>query len=1014
MAPAAYSAVSQTDHDHDTPANHHRPRALSIRSLLRAPNASPTARYAMLHDDHDDDFDCPRSPARRRAPPAPVHAHVKNALMATGSAARPATPPINILLPPPLPPPPPPPPPPNTQPAPPPDAPDEPLLHSPPSARPPLCHPTPDLQALQGAYVSNVERLEQTAERLSLALERRHDSIRSGIARRAPPPDRPPALGSPLGSLLLASRRPSYNSPAAAAAEHTPIRPRAPGYASSIHSSSSLRQSARPSLSSLPRRPSLRSGSMASRLARVVEPPGMTTTTIPPQLPELPLSPPHDAILGPLVADGQEELEPQQQQQQLERPGSAGSGDTYRQATELFKDFDGVHYTPHSEPSQSRRVSLAHPPQPPPLLAGMPNAHQMPARGENMVYYPAPVPMMLNLPQRLSKRPVDQEKRRTQVMSSLPPDKRKSAIWANPIDGDVDPAAPTAAAAAAAAAAARQSKRISQMPPQLRASAFFEVPPTQLDITVKENSAVATLDSILDAAALAPVSAFTDHPIVGQAGAGVYGKERGKKKGKLEKKKRDSDMPIAGEGPNQSISTPDPRASFAEENQAVDEQTPFRSSNDRDREDPDRYVGPGEPKSDDRAESDNDENADDDDEEDEEDAFVGPPTTLLAELQMRKQEQKQRNRTAATAFPNGMHSTLLELDAVAQRQRDNRDRRHVVLAWEDPALADRREPDDDDVPLALLFPDKNKQADENRPLGLMEKLELDENEPLSRRRARIRGEPAPLPRPLTTVYPPAPQQQHNNHHHHHHRASTAFTLDVPGLEESDGDDHEHETLAQRVRRLKTQDEKGASPSAAAAVPGSSDFASELLSRFGDEPPADTKPASPEEEETLGQRRKRLQAEAQAQAGGHKVAAARRSMANILHASPVGMQPPAAVGSRQSLPASGAGYANNSNNNNNNNNNPRLSRTLTGGGPPLLNFGQDMSQGPTPYYPTGLVAPAFGNGLSAVNLNPHFYAAQHQQQHQQQMMMMMRRGTEAEPVIDQSQRDMIDRWRLGVQ
>ncbi|KAI1921925.1 hypothetical protein LOZ65_003655 [Ophidiomyces ophidiicola] len=935
-----------------TPDNHPHARALSI------------ARYDMLDDNDDDDFDfdCPRSPARRRAPPAPVHGHVKNAQMATGSAARPATPPINILLPPP------PPPPPNTQPAPPPD---EPLLHSPPSAGPALCHPTPDLQALQGAYVSNVERLEQSAERLSLALERRHDSFRTGTACRAPP-----ALGSPPGSLLLASRRPSYSP--AAAAEHSPIRPRPTGYASSIHSSSSLRQSARPSLSSQQPRPSLRSGSMASRLARVVEPPGMTTA-IPPQLPELPLSPPHDAILGPLVADGQEEL----QQQQLERPGSAGSGDTYRQATELFKDFDGVHYTP--------------PPQPPPplLLAGMPNAHQMPARGENMVYYPAPVPMMLNLPQRLSKRPVDQEKRRTQVMSSLPPDKRKSAIWANPIDGDVDPAAPTAAAA-------RQSKRISQMPPQLRASAFFEVPPTQLDITVKENSAVATLDSILDAAALAPVSAFTDHPIVGQAGAGVYGKEKGKKKGKLEKKKRDSEMPIAGEGPNQSFSTPDPRASFAEENQAVDEQTPFRSSNDRDREDPDRYVGSGEPKSDDRAESDNDENADDDDEEeDEEDAFVGPPTTLLAELQMRKQEQKQRNRTAATAFPNGMHSTLLELDAVAQRQRDNRDRRHVVLAWEDPALADRREPDDDDVPLALLFPDKNKQADENRPLGLMEKLELDENEPLSRRRARIRGEPAPLPRPLTTVYPPAAQQQQHNHH----RASTAFTLDVPGLEESDGDEHEHETLAQRVRRLKTQDEKGASSSsAAAAVPGSSDFASELLSRFGDEPPADTKPASPEEEETLGQRRKRLQAEAQAQAqaGGHKVAAARRSMANILHASPVGMQPPAAVGSRQSLPASGAGYSHN---------NPRLSRTLTGGGSPLLNFGPDMSPGPTPYYPTGLVAPAFGNGLSAVNLNPHFYAAQHQQQ---QMMTMMRRGTEAEPVIDQSQRDMIDRWRLGVQ
>lgn len=36
-------------------------------------------------------------------------------------------------------------------------------------------------------------------------------------------------------------------------------------------------------------------------------------------------------------------------------------------------------------------------------------------------------------------------------------------------------------------------------------------------------SAVATLESILDASAYAPVSAFTDHPIVGQMGAEIYG-----------------------------------------------------------------------------------------------------------------------------------------------------------------------------------------------------------------------------------------------------------------------------------------------------------------------------------------------------------------------------------------------------------------------------------------------------------------------------------------------------------
>jgi hypothetical protein len=207
---------------------------------------------------------------------------------------------------------------------------------------------------------------------------------------------------------------------------------------------------------------------------------------------------------------------------------------------------------------------------------------------------------------------------------------------------------------------------------------------------------------------------------------------------------------------------------------------------------------------------------------------------------MRKREQKQRTRTAATAFPNGMHSTLLELDAVAQVQGKSRRRRPVTLAWEHPDVHKFDAEEDDDVPLAVLFPGKSSAVDENRPLGLMEKRELEENEPLSRRRARLRGEP---------IAPRGPSAMM--------RASTMHAGDIPKPEEAESGD-ENETLAQRLKRLK---EKNRTSTAI-----SSDFASEVLAHFENKTDEATekKKAEPQEE-TLGQRRKRLQEEAKARA-----------------------------------------------------------------------------------------------------------------------------------------------------
>ncbi len=68
------------------------------------------------------------------------------------------------------------------------------------------------------------------------------------------------------------------------------------------------------------------------------------------------------------------------------------------------------------------------------------------------------------------------------------------------------------------------------MPSQLRASAFFDLPSVSPQIVVKDGSAMATLDSILDASATAPVNAFTDHVFAGKLGSEVYGAEKKRKK----------------------------------------------------------------------------------------------------------------------------------------------------------------------------------------------------------------------------------------------------------------------------------------------------------------------------------------------------------------------------------------------------------------------------------------------------------------------------------------------------
>ena len=544
--------------------------------------------------------------------------------------------------------------------------------------------------------------------------------------------------------------------------------------------------------------------------------------------------PPQDEVVSQITSPrGSPDPTPQ------DRPTTSASNDTYHQAQSAFENFDGVHYSGSISrdraASISRQIPLSHPP-----LARDSKVFREAQPGECMIYYPAPVPVMLNLPQRLSKMNIsEREKRRLQALSCISEDLRKSAAWLGYQDNAI----------------LEGQNAALRLPPQLRASAFFEQPSHTENLPLKNGSAVQTLDSILDAAAYAPVSAFTDHPIASQLGKEVYGPIANPRRSmnlsdvKPEKRRssigtmlktRRSSTGLSGSGLMRSRSR-------GSQNLEVDDHAGGHEL-ERAAEDP---IAP-----------DADEMGDPDEEEGAAPAgFSTAPTTLLAELQMRKEQQKLRNRTAADAFPNGMHSTLLQLDAVTQLQQKARKTKHVTLAWEDHKEAEKQNFDDDDVPLGVLFSEKDRanHVNAHRPVGLMEKRELEDNEPLSYRRARLRGKP--LQAAKSEMTSPVGEE-----------SRAPLLGDVPGLSQEPLPEDEEETLAQRAARLKLEKEK------ATGGQFSQELASELGLNVKNNAPAPS--TTPDAEETLAQRRQRLKEEA---------ASSVHSLASILQAHPVGVR-----------------------------------------------------------------------------------------------------------------------------
>ncbi|KAK8183993.1 hypothetical protein BC567DRAFT_206149 [Phyllosticta citribraziliensis] len=616
----------------------------------------------------------------------------------------------------------------------------------------------------------------------------------------------------------------------------------------------------------------------------------------------------------------------------VDLPDRPASADTFQQAQGAFDDFDGVHYNPNlREVSGSSAQSMMHslPPQ---------QQREIPLPEDGMVYYPAPVPRVLNMPQRLSQIPqsADLAKRKAKAMSSFAPEARNSAMWLAGSESKPD-----------------SRKTMANLPPQLRASLYFEQPNAAHDVDIKGESAAQALEGILEASATAPVSAFTDHPIAGPVSREVYGKADKKKSTGDPNSKRQSSATLIEPQRRASVLTVDEetekkpvenekskkkdkrrslgfllgRRSSADQlskltkRKSGDKLNKLQKRNssqlslgtmmegDKARRQPSHSSGgsgsvESKPAHDCYAGTDiRPDHESEDDDDDNATAMAdtyqwGQPTTLMAELQMRKAHLKNRNRSAATAFPDGMNSTLLQLDAVAEIEKKRRQSQKVNLAWE---AAQPHPEEDDDVPLGMLFPgqqavSRNSRSpvqDWDRPLGLLEQKELEDKEPLSRRRNRLTGG-APMRNPS-----PA-------------KRSTVFVNELPQIDiepspepeppaANEDSEHEEEPLAARRERLRRKEMLDQALGDMKSRPVSGDFATELMGQFGDSKEKDSdgkadsktdaditprpaQPAGPEEEETLGQRRARLRAEGNAPTTGNPLRpslTASRSLADIL-------------------------------------------------------------------------------------------------------------------------------------
>ena len=780
-------------------------------------------------------------------------------------------------------------------------------------------NPNPDVQAEHGAYVVNVERLEEEAERIShpasdIAEEIRktREEQKTRDSRSSTMHSRRAASGDDSQSPLARQFSYEYGSHASNSVIGTNNLARSGGYSPTAYVGSprgSIRSGSWEHVSTTRSRHNSQPQAQPVRLAQLISEQlseqgfrGADVVSSPveqyhPQLSSVP-PPPRSSGSDLRITNGDPQnvhagyggqasnvVATTDQPTEPERPSTHASTDTFEKSKDLFENFDGVHTQDQaSGPSPPDPTKDREEPQVLPQFMDRRVSSMEAPPLEEMVYYPAPVPALINLPQRLSRLPAapQRDKRRTQFLSTLEETTSGSAVWPqNPLSPGLTD----------------DGHRVSQtdqdtsvrpdmgdLPPQLRATVYFDYPSVQQEVQLKDGSAVKTLDSILDASASLPVTAFTDHPFIGNAGANIYNKLPGQVRtsGEGETRRRSSSLNLLKRSSKSNLlADGEPRKSsflslarIGRQSKADGDDGLTQPHTESEAASLHHEAVPLQ--ADEQLEQDEDEEYHDADEQQ-----IGPdaqaeldeasqPATLLGELELRKRQQKQRTRTAGGA-PNGMHATLLQQDAIAQLQKSSREKHKVTLAWEDAHVHDKENEDNEDVPLAMLYP--NSKVERHQPMGMIARREMEDNEPLSHRRARLRGED------------PLAAQRQRNLQLQMARAAAAKRRDT-SIED------EEETLGQRRERLRREKE-------AEFRPVSGDFASEIMSQLGGfevkDHPAPSKTPEGLEDETLGQRRKRLQAEQRSRevSGNNSVVAPtegpavakRRSMADILHAHP---------------------------------------------------------------------------------------------------------------------------------
>ncbi|EWC44079.1 hypothetical protein DRE_07214 [Drechslerella stenobrocha 248] len=380
----------------------------------------------------------------------------------------------------------------------------------------------------------------------------------------------------------------------------------------------------------------------------------------------------------------------------------AGAGAGAGADGDPFDGFDGVHFARNPRlsevpPRAGVEMPVSNPPKEQPILDA--------DRGGELVYYPAPVPVMLNLPPKLSNTRGQNQSKASQVE-------------------------------------APRAMRESLTP--LRRSLGLKASHSKADVS-------SMFDNILDATVASPVLSVVSHSVTSIKGPINSGHGRSASKFSMAPP-RIGDQPTAPHPLGQTLAAPE-TGDGAQPHAAANVQTlPIVESSAIERESAVLgHDGVVDAATDSRSRasyyphssySDKEDGVEGEEREsqggEEEDDAQFVPATLLAELESRKNQQRARTNKFAIAGDAQQAPTLLERDALAEVKHQARKRGPVNLAWQ--ADQNAVEEEEDDVPLGLLFANKlsTRPNEVLRTPGLLAMREAEDNEPLRRRQERLK------------------------------------------------------------------------------------------------------------------------------------------------------------------------------------------------------------------------------------------------------------------------------------